>query len=181
MTDIPTLTTERLRLTAPRWTDVPTIVEYAGDERIAATTLNIPHPYAEQHAVWWINLAWQSWENGSKTIFGLRLRDTDEFIGGMGLHLEPDHRRAELGYWIAVPFWGKGYATEAAAAVLRYGFTERELHRIQATHLQHNPASGRVMEKNGMRHEATLRDYVFKNGEPQTLEQRYILRADFAP
>jgi len=59
--------------------------------------------------------------------------------------------RAELGYWIGVPYWSNGYCTEAARALVTYGFEELELDSVQARHLVENPASGRVMNKLGMR------------------------------
>ena len=61
-----------------------------------------------------------------------------------------DDRRAELGYWIGVPWWNRGYATEAGRALLDFGFGTLGLHRIMAHHMMRNPASGRVMQKLGM-------------------------------
>jgi len=78
--------------------------------------------------------------------------------------IEADHRRAELGYWIGVPYWGKGYATEAARSVVNYGFSTLELHRIFASHVPANPASGRVLTKIGMRHEGRLLGHILKWG-----------------
>ena len=71
-----------------------------------------------------------------------------KIIGAIGLHDRNDDK-AELGYWIAVPFWNKGYATEAASAILNFGIKELKFHKIYATHFIHNPASGRIMEKIG--------------------------------
>jgi RimJ/RimL family protein N-acetyltransferase len=83
-------------------------------------------------------------------------------VGAVGLALKPEHAAAELGYWIAVPEWGKGYATEAAAALCGHAFATLGIHRIQARHLLRNPASGRVMQKLGMRQEGVLRDAMRK-------------------
>ena len=82
--------------------------------------------------------------------------------GGIGLRLAPDHQHAELGYWIGVPYWGQGYATEASRELLRYGFEDLGLHRIFASHFKHNPASGRILVKLGMRYEGCQREHLRK-------------------
>lgn len=140
-------------------------------------TLNIPHPYDEQDARAWINLCKEGFRNEHQFSFRVALQATDEFIGAMGLTITQPHHRAELGYWIGEPFWGNGYATEAAGAVLKYGFEELQLHKIYATHLVENPASGRVMTKNGMINEGALVDHVFKEGRYFSLMQ-YRLTAE---
>ena len=83
-------------------------------------------------------------------------------LGAIGLGLVTPHRRGSLGYWLGVPFWGQGYATEAVRRVVAYGFAELRLHRIEATVFSGNAASARVLEKVGMRCEGTLRGYIFK-------------------
>lgn len=93
-----------------------------------------------------------------------------------GLH--PVHRRAELGYWVGVPYWGKGYATEAARLIIGLGFREG-LNSIFARFFTQNPASGRVMQKAGMRYEGTLRQHVCKNGEFLDLAYYSILRSEW--
>ena len=74
------------------------------------------------------------------------------------------------------PFWGRGYATEAARAVIEYGFSVLNLHRIYAMHFSRNPASGRVMEKCGMVHEGRFREHVRKWGVFEDVDLRGILR-----
>ena len=73
-----------------------------------------------------------------------------------------EHRRAELGYWLGVPYWGKGYATEASQEILRFGFETLKLRRIYASYVTENPTSGRVLEKIGMRYEGILRSHICK-------------------
>lgn len=140
------------------------IAQYANNEKIALMTLHIPHPYTEGDAIAWINLSEEGFRNGHLYTFRVGLRPAGEFIGGISLTITQPHQRAELGYWIAEPFWRLGYATEAVGAVLAYGFKELRLHKIYATHLVENPASGRVMLKNGMIKEGALVDHVFKEG-----------------
>ena len=87
--------------------------------------------------------------------------------------------RAELGYWVGKPFWGQGYCTEAAQAVIAYGFQTLGLNRIQAHHFGRNPASGRVMQKLGMRYEGLERQYHKKWGQFEDGLGYAILREDF--
>jgi ribosomal-protein-alanine N-acetyltransferase len=87
--------------------------------------------------------------------FVVALQQNDQIIGGCGIHIRrPDHQGAEIGYCYNRRFWGQGYATEATAALLRFGFMNLGLHRIIATCDPRNRGSERVMQKNGMRKEA---------------------------
>ena len=107
MQAFPQIKTDRLILGTVRYTDIPRIVEYAGNIKVAATTLNIPHPYEEKDAIFWINSINQGFEDKTQYTFGIRLKETNEFIGGIGLKVNRQFDRAELGYWIAPPFWNK--------------------------------------------------------------------------
>ncbi len=156
MDRFPEIETNRLLLGKLTFKDIPKIVEYAGNEKVAETTLNIPHPYDEKDAIFWINSANKGLETKTQFTFGIRTKADDIFIGGIGLKLHTRLQRAELGYWIAEPFWNKGYASEAVEGVLKFGFTEINLNKIFATHLVENPASGKVMKKNGMVKEGDL-------------------------
>ena len=83
-------------------------------------------------------------------------------IGGIGLRVDDQHKNAELGYWLGVPYWGQDYATEASRRMLRFGFEDLQLHRIYASHFSHNPASGRILRKLGMRYEGCQREHLLK-------------------
>jgi RimJ/RimL family protein N-acetyltransferase len=95
----------------------------------------------------------------------------------MGLVIEGKFRRAELGYWIGRPYWGNGYCTEAGQAILEYGFQALNLNRIHAYHFKRNPASGRVMQKFGMKHEGTSPQHIMKWGVFEDVELYGILRS----
>ena len=86
---------------------------------------------------------------------------------------------AELGYWIGVPYWGRGYATEAAREVVKYGFEKVQLNRIFAAHFKHNPASGKVLQKIGMKYEGCMRQNILKWGDFIDVEVYSILRQEF--
>ncbi len=173
------LETARLLLSPPRVADIPAIVELANNPNIAKNVFHLPYPYREKDAVFWINMAYQGLKEESRFIFALRLKPDDDFIGGMGLTLAKAHHRAEMGYWVGEPYWNKGYASEAAAAVLQFGFEQLKLNKINATHLDTNPASGKVMTKNGMIREGVLKEHMWKDGAFKTLVQYAMLRNDF--
>jgi RimJ/RimL family protein N-acetyltransferase len=179
MSKQPALNTERLLLRPFTLQDAPEVRSLAGDRAIADTTLNIPHPYEEGMAEEWIQGHEEAFEKGRQATFAVILRETESLIGAIGLVLNDRFDRADLGYWIAKPRWGKGYCTEAAREVLRYGFTELGLNRIQATHMTRNPASGKVMQKIGMSREGLLRQHVKKWGKYEDLEIYAILRSEF--
>jgi ribosomal-protein-alanine N-acetyltransferase len=160
----PALETERLRLRPFSLTDAGAVQALAGAREVASTTLNIPHPYDDGMAEAWIRTHVPGYEADEQATFALTLRETQELVGAIGLVINRPHGRAELGYWVGIPFWNQGYATEAARELLRFGFEELELNRIFAQHVVRNPASGRVMQKAGMQHEARLRQHTNKWG-----------------
>jgi ribosomal-protein-alanine N-acetyltransferase len=158
----PSLQTDRLVLRPYSPEDSADLVRLAGSREVAATTLRIPHPYREQDAVAFLAACQADFESGRSARFAVTLLEGGSFMGGVGLRIEPWQHQAELGYWLGVPYWGQGYATECAQAVVRFGFENLTLHRIFASHLAHNLASGRVLQKIGMQHEGRLRGHVFK-------------------
>ena len=174
------LQTHRLTLRGYEPSDIPTLVPLIGAREVGATTLRIPHPYTEAIAQEFIALAQEELVTGKCLRVGIFLRESNTLCGGIGLMIEPDHRRAELGYWIGVPYWGNGYATEAARAVVKYGFSTLGLHRIFASHIPGNPASGGVLRKIGMRHEGRVRGHILKWGEFLDLEMYGMLATEAA-
>ena len=181
MKERPSLETARLLLRPFALTDAAAVRHLAGDPEIAATTLNVPHPYEDGMAEKWIATHQERFEKGELVNFAITLRADEILVGAIGLHLTPPHGRAELGYWIGKPFWGQGYCTEAAEAVVRYGFEVTGLNRIEAHHFTRNPASGRVLQKLGMRHEGRLRQHVKKWDAFEDVELYAILENDSAP
>ena len=158
MTTPPTLETTRLRLRPYTEADIVDLLPLIGTREVAATTLRIAHPYTEQDATAFLALSRES----GKLWLATTLRSDGRQIGGVGLRIVDQHKHAELGYWLGVPYWGQGYATEAAREILRYGFEDLGLHRIFASHFKHNPASGRILLKLGMRHEGRQRQHLRK-------------------
>ncbi|MCF7823737.1 MAG: GNAT family N-acetyltransferase [Candidatus Marinimicrobia bacterium] len=162
MIKIPKLSTERLILRRFEASDAADVQRLAGAREIAATTLNIPHPYEDGLAESWIASHEEGLEKETHVVFAMIRAREQDLIGAIGLNLVPKFQRAELGYWVGKSFWGRGFATEAAFEMLRYGFEDLQLNRIHATHMTHNPASGAVMKKIGMKHEGIQRQHALK-------------------
>ncbi|MGH9678601.1 MAG: GNAT family N-acetyltransferase [Candidatus Acidiferrales bacterium] len=171
--------TARLLLRSLEIEDIPAIVRQAGDREISSMTLNIPHPYREQDARDFLSRASEEFRSGLSVSFAICISPGGELCGGVGLNIAAAHRRAELGYWIGVSHWGKGYATEAAAAVVTFGFETLHLHRIYAHHFAGNAASGRVLEKIGMRHEGRSREHIRKWDRFVDLENYGLLEREY--
>jgi RimJ/RimL family protein N-acetyltransferase len=171
----PTLETARLRLRPYSDADIPELLPLIGAREVAATTLRIAHPYTEQDARAFFALA----QEPDKIWLAITLRADGRQIGGVGLRLDLQHQHGELGYWLGVPYWGQGYATEAAREMLRYGFEDLELHRICASHFRHNPASGRILLKLGMHYEGCQREHLRKWDQFVDSELYGILRREW--
>jgi RimJ/RimL family protein N-acetyltransferase len=153
-----TFETARLVLRPYREVDIAELVPLIGTREVAATTLRISHPYTEQNAREFLALT----HEGHRLWLAITLRSDGRQIGGIGLTFDEQHRHAELGYWLGADYWGVGYATEASGEMLRYGFEKVGLNRIFASHFKHNPASGRVLKKLGMRYEGCQREHYYK-------------------
>jgi RimJ/RimL family protein N-acetyltransferase len=175
----PILLTERLMLGKFELDDAAELQRLADDHEIADTTLSIPHPYTLDHARAWIGNQRRESVRGRATNFAVRLLPGSSLIGSVSLRdLDPEHRQAELGFWIGREWWGQGYASEAAREVVRFGFEKLGLNRIYAHHMARNPAAGRVLLNVGMRQEGVLRERVRKWDVYEDVVLYAILRAD---
>jgi [ribosomal protein S5]-alanine N-acetyltransferase len=162
LTTLPTIETARLRLRPFRTRDAPAVERLAGEHAVADTTLNIPHPYRPGMAVAWIETHGPAFERRELATFAIDRRDDGDLVGAISLRIRQAMGRAELGYWVGRPYWNRGYGTEGARAALDFAFGALGLHRVHAMHMTRNPASGRVMQKIGMRLEGVLRNHVRK-------------------
>jgi RimJ/RimL family protein N-acetyltransferase len=181
MKDWPLLRTQRLLLRPFNSEDASEVRALAGDKDIASTTSAIPHPYEAGLAEAWIATHDQAFQQGKSVVLAITLPATDRVIGAMGLEINQEHRRAEIGYWVGKPYWNNGYCTEAVHALLQYGFGVLGLDRIYAYHFTRNPASGRVMQKANMKHEGRMRQHLLKWGVREDMEVYGILRVEFTP
>lgn len=142
--------------------DADALARHANDREVWRNLRDrFPHPYTRSDARRWL-AAVERGEPGLQ----LAIEVDDEAAGGIGVVPGVDvHRRtAEIGYWLARPFWGRGIATEAVRAVTELAFERYDLARVQAFVYEWNPASGRVLEKAGYALEGRLRKSVTKDG-----------------
>lgn len=190
----PSLETERLVLRPFRKSDEPDVFRICSLKEVAANTRTIPHPYPREMAADWIHEQPVKWSQGKGAVFAVCLKDdskaadtgnqgtgdraTTDLIGAVGLMISEQDQNAEIGYWMDKPFWGQGYCSEAVQEVIRFGLIDLGLHRIHAHYMVRNPASGRVMEKAGMRREGLLRGHMRKWGVFEDIVFCGILRSD---
>lgn len=177
----PTLATPRLTLRPFARDDAPEVQRLAGAREIADTTLAIPHPYPDGAAEAWIETHPAAWGNGTGVTYAITDRERAALIGAIGLIVTPAHALAELGYWVGLPYWNHGYCTEAGRRLVGFAFGTLGLHRVQARHLTRNPASGRVMEKLGMKREGILREATRRSDRFEDLALYAVLASEWKP
>ena len=145
-----------------RETDAEPLQRYADNRKIWLNLRDIfPQPYTLEDAQWWVVHASQEDPECSFAI-----ATGDEPIGGIGLVLGDDVNRcsAELGYWLAEPFWGQGITTDVVRSFTEWGFEHFSLNRIFATPFAGNTASERVLEKAGFTREGVMKNAIVKDG-----------------
>lgn len=147
--------------------DKSAYVEHLAEKQIHDQTLNIPHPYTEADADGWIAaVAGETKKQGRSVNWAIR-NENGHLIGGIGFHgleLGKTHK-AEIGYWLAKPYWGRGVMTEAVRKITQLGFAEFGLLRITANVFHFNLGSAKVLRKAGYQVEGRLRRYYRKNGK----------------
>jgi RimJ/RimL family protein N-acetyltransferase len=156
-----------VHLSPIRETDQSAMLECLSTKDVYLTTLNIPHPYSEANAQAWIKTRTEHTQRvGKEVSFAIRGAG-DKMIGAVGADsLEPGAaHRAEIGYWLAKPYWGQGIMTDVVGAYVRYAFTELQLLKLVAHVFEFNAASARVLEKNGFKLEGLLRKHFQKDGQ----------------
>ena len=158
--------------------DIEPIYRLAQAAAIAKNTF-VPTPYTMEAAEEFARTRRELWRNDEAYVFGIIEKRAGCFAGCMGLHPVPEHYRAEIGYWVGEPFWGRGLATEALRLALRFGFETLKLNRIEAGHFVGNPASGRVMQKADMRFESLRRQAVWHRDRFKDLRWYVLLREEY--
>jgi [ribosomal protein S5]-alanine N-acetyltransferase len=145
--------TPRLRIRSYWDADLADLVALAGDWEIARWVGTIPHPYTEVDGREWIARVQKNHATGRPRRFAIALKTTDRLIGGVGLDGTTGDGSEEpaLGYWVGQPYWGNGYAREAAAAAIDYGFRTLGLETIRAYTDPGNVASQKVLLHCGLK------------------------------
>ncbi|MGL4818468.1 MAG: GNAT family N-acetyltransferase [Bacilli bacterium] len=174
------LTSERLTLRPFTEQDAPTVAAFCNNPKLSRTTLSLPYPYSLEDALDWIAKTTDNLIEGRSYELAITDLVTGELYGCIGLSYHPVHRVGEMGYWIGEPYWGRGYATEAVRTLLRFAFEVKSYHKVFARHFASNPASGRVMLKNGMRREGVQRQQFLKDGVYQDSVFYGVLAEEYA-
>ena len=156
-----------VHLSSVRTDDKPALLEHLRTRDVYETTLNIPHPYSPEDADWWINKRIEhTKKHGKEVSFAIR-NARGKLIGVVSAdNFEPGTSHcAEIGYWLAKPYWGQGIMTDAVRTFVRYAFDELQVIRLTAHVFDFNIASARVLEKNGFKLEGVLRQHFEKDGK----------------
>ena len=156
--------TERLIIRSFTSEDAADVYDSCNDFEVVKTTLGLPWPYTYEVASKWVSTRKEKEENKEAYELAICFKENpNKVIGCVSLmDINPRAKRAEMGYWVNRNYWRQGIATEAAKAMLEFGFKELDLHSIIARYFDINPASGRVMEKCGMTYIGKIRDHEFR-------------------
>ena len=153
-------------LSGPQLTDKPALLEHLNTRDVYNTTLNIPYPYSEADADWWLQKRIAHNEKQGKAV-SFAIRDVDGKLIGVvsadNFELGDTHK-TEIGYWLARDYWGRGIMTDAVKAYVDYAFKELGLLKLMAHVFELNISSARVLEKNGFKLEGRLRKHFRKDG-----------------
>jgi len=154
--DVFRLETRRLWLRWPRLADAQAIVRLAGEKAVAEMTARIPHPYSPEMAERFIFQARQSNADGLSLQLAITPKGKpNSLIGLVGIGPSPEDGRPSLGYWLGIPYWGQGYATEAARALIDAFFAYGHEDELTASARVINPSSRRVLEKCGFAYQGS--------------------------
>ena len=174
--DLPILETEHLILRKVTLEDLEDMFLYGSDEEVAKyVTWDRHKTIADTKG--FIEFVLNKYQNKQVAPWGIEYKENGKFIGTIDfVWWKPNHKIAEIGYVLSKDYWGKGLTTEAAKALIQFGFNEMDLVRIQARCLVENIGSSRVMEKSGMQFEGVIRKGMFVKGKHQDLKMYSILR-----
>lgn len=177
--NIPTLHTERLSLRALHPIDAEDMFDYASREDVTRYLLWSAHK-SEAHTRDYIRYIQSRYQLGDFYDWAIIDHESRRMIGTCGFaRIDTENDSAEIGYVLNPDFQGRGYATEASARVIEFGFSTLGLNRIAARFMQGNNASLRVMEKLGMTFEGYHRDAIYAKGEYKTIGYCAITRQDY--
>ena len=180
MIEQPVIETLRLQLRPIELSDALEIQKAAGIREIADTMISLPHPYPLGEAQRYISRMQNECKAGSSVTFVIEKKVDKGFCGLIEVRdIDREHSQGELSFWLDIKAWGHGYMSEVIHAIVRYGFEVLNLNRLYAYHMQRNPATGRVLEKNGFKQEGLLRQRVQKWGQYEDVAILAILKQDW--
>jgi [ribosomal protein S5]-alanine N-acetyltransferase len=176
----PTLTTERLVLRAFAEDDARPLFHHARNPKVTRFTLWEAHKSVEDTMVFLRDYAVLRYLEGMAEPYAITVKPDPQPVGACGCFwAAKPHQTMELGYWIAEPFWGKGYVVEACREVLAFVFAEYAPERMQARVIDGNDASARVLTKLGFRDEGTLRKSLLRRGNFEDVRMFSLLRDEW--
>lgn len=174
----PILQTERLDLVAINDSHAPGIFKLFGDERVTKyyNIVTLTEQKETQKIIDWFQTRFAE-KAGIR--WGISLRGSDDIIGTIGFNNYTKQHRANIGYDLQFEHWGQGYAAEALAAVINYGFTQLDINRIEAEVMQGNTASEKLLEKMDFKKEGILRGWMKWNDKHYDMTMFSLLRAEY--
>ena len=146
-----TLETERLILRPLCDNDALNLSRVANDWNVAKFLSSMPHPFTLEVAKNFIQDSNKSYLENENIVFAIVKKNSNEIIGIIELDLNSKDNHATASYWIGKDYWDRGYTTEALEEIVRFGFEDLNIHRITSHHFHNNPASGKVMQKVGLK------------------------------
>jgi ribosomal-protein-alanine N-acetyltransferase len=176
----PTLSTERLTLRAFSDEDAPALFEHARNPSVTRYTLWDAHQSINDTLIFVHDYALIRYREGMPEPYAITITPDPRPVGALGCFwAAKPNLTMELGYWIAEPFWGKGYVVEACRAVLAHAFAEHKPRRVQARVIDGNGASARVLAKLGFREEGTLRKALLRRGKFEDVRIFSLLKEEW--
>ena len=169
------LESERLILRPPRPTDIQAMTVWLGDFSVSRNLAKVPHPYTEGDAEEFVSH--NACHSEGQYFFSITRAVDGLFLGGIGLHLE--EAGYEFGYWLGKPFWGQGYASEAARSLVRFAFERLDAPSVWAGWFHDNPASGNVLMKLGARHNGSRMRDCLARGHKVLCHEMLLTREAF--
>ncbi|MBT2714970.1 GNAT family N-acetyltransferase [Bacillus sp. ISL-57] len=164
-----TITTKRLVLRLFQKSDAVAVTKLCNNYNIYKNTLYLPYPYSLDDALSWIEHHLDNFNANKSYEFAITDKESGELYGAIALSNNQKFNNGEIAYWIGEKFWGNGYATEAAQVILHFAFEEKQYHKVFARYFNSNSASGRVMQKLGLKKEGVLIDHVRKENRFEDL------------
>jgi RimJ/RimL family protein N-acetyltransferase len=169
------LVTKRLTLRPPLEVDIDDIAEFIGNRNVSRMLARVPYPYFPKDAEEWIDHTTRNIAAGQDMAFTIHRERLIGVVSLTGFDGVP-----ELGYWLAEPAWGHGYATEAAAALLAHAFNTRQIDKVRSAAFKENAASLKVQTKIGFKLAGSGMNYSLARGEPVEDFRTELTRRDFA-
>jgi RimJ/RimL family protein N-acetyltransferase len=177
---LPHLRGDLINLRQLRRSDSSSIQRYANNRRISKYVTHLPYPYLLCDARKWINTSHRLLRTGRGYHFGIEGKENGTILGCVGLNnINLRDKNAEVGYWLGVPFWGKGYTSEAVKLIVGYSFQDLRLRRVYAIVHCSNLGSIRVLRRSGFRREGTFREACLMSGRWSDVYFYGLLKEEF--